>query len=78
MVLEINEVHYTSNYGIAPLRETIVTKFKTGNRFSYDPDCEIVVTAGATESLSQSSASLTRVTRSSCRISAEPMAHTSN
>lgn len=49
--LENGEVHYTSNYGIAPLRETIAAKFETENDVSYDPDGEIVVTAGATESI---------------------------
>lgn len=49
--LENGEVHYTSNYGIAPLRDTIAEKFEVENDVSYDPDGEVVVTAGATEAI---------------------------
>ncbi|WP_254861560.1 pyridoxal phosphate-dependent aminotransferase [Halovivax gelatinilyticus] len=49
--LEAGHVHYTSNYGIVPLRETIAEKFATENDVSYDPNGEIVVTAGATEAI---------------------------
>jgi aspartate/methionine/tyrosine aminotransferase len=49
--LENGEVHYTSNYGIEPLRRTIAAKFESENDVSYDPDGEIVVTAGATEAI---------------------------
>jgi len=44
-------VHYTSNYGIEPLRERIAEKFATENGIEYDPDGELVVTTGATEAV---------------------------
>jgi aminotransferase len=49
--LEAGHVHYTSNWGIAPLREALADKFATDNGLAYDPDGEIVVTTGATEAV---------------------------
>jgi len=45
------KVHYTSNYGVAPLREAIAEKFAADNGLSYDPDAEVLVTTGATEAV---------------------------
>ena len=44
-------VHYTSNYGIKPLREAISTKFADENGINYNSDGEIIVTAGASEAV---------------------------
>jgi len=49
--LENGEVHYTSNYGIEPLRRAIAEKFAAENDLSYDPDGEVIATAGATEAI---------------------------
>jgi aspartate aminotransferase/aminotransferase len=49
--IDAGHVHYTSNYGIEPLREKIARKLQRENGLSYDPDSEIVVTAGATEAV---------------------------
>jgi len=49
--IEDGRVHYTSNYGIEPLREAIAQKFATENGLDYDPSTEIVVTSGATEAV---------------------------
>ncbi len=49
--LENGAVHYTSNYGIEPLRRAIAEKFRTDNGLRYEPDSEIVVTSGATEAV---------------------------
>lgn len=49
--IEEGHVHYTSNYGIRPLREQISTKFDSENGMVYDPNEEIIVTAGASEAV---------------------------
>ncbi|PSP84035.1 pyridoxal phosphate-dependent aminotransferase [Halobacteriales archaeon QS_1_68_17] len=49
--LDDGAVHYTSNYGIAPLREAVAAKFRADNGLDYDPDGEVVVTAGVTEAV---------------------------
>jgi aminotransferase len=49
--LDAGRVHYTSNYGIPPLREIIAEKFEQENDIRYDPDGEVVVTTGATEAV---------------------------
>jgi aminotransferase len=49
--LDDGRVHYTSNYGIPPLREVIAEKFEQENGIQYDPDREVVVTTGATEAV---------------------------
>jgi aspartate aminotransferase/aminotransferase len=49
--IEDGKVHYTSNYGIEPLRERIAEKFATENGIEYDPDGELIVTTGATEAV---------------------------
>lgn len=48
--LDAGRVHYTSNYGIAPLRTAIATKFEQENSLQYESS-EIVVTTGATEAV---------------------------
>jgi len=49
--IDEGHVHYTSNYGIPELRERLARKFVEENGLDYDPDDEIVVTAGATEAI---------------------------
>lgn len=49
--IEAGHVHYTSNYGIEPLRDELSTKFSAENDLDYDPDGEIIVTAGASEAV---------------------------
>lgn len=44
-------VHYTSNYGIEPLRRALSEKLAAENGVKYDPDGELVVTAGASEAV---------------------------
>ena len=50
-VLDERKVHYSSNYGIPELREAIAGKLKEDNGLSYDPNGEIIVTAGANEAV---------------------------
>jgi aspartate/methionine/tyrosine aminotransferase len=45
------QVHYTSNYGVPPLREAIAHKLRRDNHIEYDPRSEIVVTAGVSEGI---------------------------
>jgi len=49
--LERGDVHYTSNYGIRPLRDELAAKLESENGVKYDPGTEIVVTCGATEAV---------------------------
>ncbi|WP_233274843.1 pyridoxal phosphate-dependent aminotransferase [Haladaptatus cibarius] len=49
--LSDGHVHYTSNYGIAPLRSALADKLSAENRIDYEPESEIVVTTGATEAI---------------------------
>ncbi len=49
--LDRGDVHYTSNYGIQPLRDRLATKLAEENGVRYDADDEIVVTCGATEAV---------------------------
>lgn len=49
--IETGHVHYTSNYGIAPLRRALSEKLAEENGIDYDPGDEIVVTAGASEAV---------------------------
>lgn len=49
--IEEGHVHYTSNYGIRPLREQISTKFASDTGIEYNPEDEIIVTAGASEAV---------------------------
>ncbi len=44
-------VHYTAMSGIESLREAIAEKEFRDNKITADPDCEIMVTAGACEAL---------------------------
>lgn len=44
-------VHYTSNYGIMPLREAISTKFSADNQLDYAPQNEIIVTNGVSQGI---------------------------
>lgn len=45
------ETHYTSNYGIAPLREAIAAHLQRLYGVRYDPQREIVITIGVSEAL---------------------------
>lgn len=49
--LDDGKVHYTSNYGVLPLRREIGEKLQRDNDLSYDPETEIVVTTGVTEAV---------------------------
>lgn len=49
--LSDGHVHYTSNYGITPLRTALAEKLADENEIDYDPESEIVVTSGATEAI---------------------------
>ncbi len=49
--IDAGHVHYTSNYGIKPLREQISTKFQSENGIEYNSTDEIIVTAGASEAV---------------------------
>jgi len=49
--LDQSKVHYTSNYGIEPLRTALADKLATDNALEYDSENEIVVTTGATEAV---------------------------
>ncbi len=42
---------YTPPQGLLPLREALAEKFRRDNDLDYDPDREIIVTAGAQESM---------------------------
>lgn len=45
------QVHYTSNYGIQPLRQAISHKLENDNHISCNPENEIIVTAGVSEAI---------------------------
>jgi aspartate/methionine/tyrosine aminotransferase len=49
--IEAGHVHYTSNYGIEPLRRALSEKLAAENGVEYDPNGELVVTAGASEAV---------------------------
>jgi len=49
--LQNAKVHYTSNYGILPLREAIARKLCRENALEYCPMDEIIVTAGVSEGI---------------------------
>lgn len=49
--IDAGYVHYTSNYGIEPLRQALADKLADENGLEYDPDGEIIVTAGASEAV---------------------------
>lgn len=49
--LSDGEVHYTSNYGIPPLRRAIAAKLERDNHLVFDPDNEIIVTMGVSEGI---------------------------
>jgi aminotransferase len=56
--LDLGETHYSSNYGIFPLRQAIARKLQTENGVAYDPDSEIIVTTGASEAIHLSMSAL--------------------
>jgi aminotransferase len=56
--LDLGETHYSSNYGLFPLRQAIARKLAAENGVAYDPDSEIVVTTGATEAIHLSMSAL--------------------
>lgn len=45
------KVHYTSNYGLLPLREAITRKLECDNHLIFDPRTEIIVTVGVSEGI---------------------------
>ena len=47
--LDKSKVFYTSNYGTIELREAIAEKLSDDNDLKYDPETEIIVTAGVSE-----------------------------
>ena len=47
--LEAGKIHYTSNYGIPPLRQAIAKKLARDNDLHYSPEDEIIVTNGVSE-----------------------------
>ncbi|MHC1719863.1 MAG: pyridoxal phosphate-dependent aminotransferase [Clostridiaceae bacterium] len=49
--LDAGETHYTPNAGIPQLRKAISKKLLEVNKVSYDPETEIIVTAGGVEAL---------------------------
>lgn len=49
--LQKGEVHYTSNYGISPLRRAIAKKLTRDNALDYSPEDEIIVTNGVSEGI---------------------------
>lgn len=49
--LHSGQVHYTSNYGILPLREAIARKLEHDNHLVFNPKTEIIVTAGVSEGI---------------------------
>ena len=44
-------VHYTPNAGILPLRQSLVETIQKDKKVSYDPESEIMITAGGQEAL---------------------------
>jgi aminotransferase len=44
-------VHYTSNYGILPLRNAIARKLERDNQIVCDPERELIVTVGVSEGI---------------------------
>ena len=49
--LDESKVHYSSNYGIPPLRDALAQKFQRDNNLSYDPAKEMIVTVGGNEAV---------------------------
>jgi aminotransferase len=49
--LDLGHVHYTSNFGIPELRSAITDKLQKENGLDYNPDTDIIVTAGASEAV---------------------------
>ena len=49
--LDEGKTHYTPTTGIPELREALVEKTKRDYGLSYDPDSEVLVTAGGTEAI---------------------------
>ena len=49
--LKDGEHHYTPNAGILPLRQAISKRIRTSHGLNYDPDSQIIVTAGGMEAL---------------------------
>jgi len=47
--LQEGKVHYTSNWGILPLREAVSKSLEKELGATYDPEGEIIITAGAAE-----------------------------
>jgi aspartate/methionine/tyrosine aminotransferase len=49
--LDDGKVHYTTNYGVPELRETIAIKLERDNNLVFNPATEIIVTVGTSEAL---------------------------
>lgn len=49
--LDGGQVHYTSNYGLLPLRERIAAKLQRDQGVGYDPQKEIIVTVGVAQAI---------------------------
>src|SRR5512134_2163047 len=49
--LDLGETHYSSNYGLFPLRQAIARKLAAENGVDHDPDSEVIVTTGASEAI---------------------------
>ena len=49
--LQDGKIHYTSNYGIPPLRRAIADKLAQENALDYSPEDEIIVTNGVSEGI---------------------------
>jgi aminotransferase len=56
--LDCGDVHYTPNLGTLALRRAIAGKLKADNGLEYDPESEIMVTAGACEAIFAAAAAL--------------------
>ncbi len=51
-VMQSRRVNYTTPIGMPELRQAIARKLQIENGLSYDPDSEVIVTAGAQEAMS--------------------------
>ncbi len=49
--LQDGQVHYTSNYGLLPLRQAIAAKLAQDNNIQVDAHNEVIVTAGVSEGI---------------------------
>lgn len=59
--LDRGHVHYTPNVGILPLRKALAESIQETQKVSYDPESEVMITAGGQEALFLSLMSLLEV-----------------